>query len=96
LGGILSQKDSIIQRKLPGLGDLPGIGGLFRHENIIQSNSEMLVFITPYVVETTESPLPEAVKEAQDRLDEFTGQLKQTVEKMQGSLPGNKHEDKTE
>jgi type II secretory pathway component GspD/PulD (secretin) len=96
LGGILFQKDSIIQRKLPGLGDLPGVGRLFRHENLIQSNSEMLVFITPYVVETTESPLPEAVKEAQGRLDEFTGQLKQTVEKMEGSLPGNKQEDKIE
>jgi general secretion pathway protein D len=67
LGGILSQKDSKVQRKLPLLGDLPLIGGLFGHEEIISSNNELIVFITPYVVDELENMLPEAEKELKDK-----------------------------
>jgi len=50
LGGILFQEKSRVKRKLPLLGDLPLVGGLFQHNSEAMSNSEMIVFITPYVV----------------------------------------------
>ncbi|MBN1361283.1 MAG: hypothetical protein JW993_11855 [Sedimentisphaerales bacterium] len=51
LGGMLFQRDSSVRRKLPLLGDLPVLGGLFRHEQAVQTNSELIVFVTPYVVD---------------------------------------------
>jgi general secretion pathway protein D len=66
LGGILSQKDQTIQRKLPLLGDIPLIGGLFRHEETTAANNELIVFITPYVVDELENMLPEAQQELND------------------------------
>lgn len=59
MGGILTQKDEFIQHKIPLLGDMPLLGGLFRHEMVNKANSELLVFVTPYVVDdTTLNSLP--------------------------------------
>jgi type II secretory pathway component GspD/PulD (secretin) len=66
LGGILSQQDQTIQKKLPLLGDIPLIGGLFGHEETTASNSELIVFITPYVVDELDNMLPEAQQELKD------------------------------
>ena len=54
LGGILFQKDTVVERKMALLGDLPLVGGLFRHNDTIQSNTELIVFITPEVIDQEE------------------------------------------
>jgi len=51
MGGILFQNDDIVINKLPLLGDLPLVGRLFRHEKTSQTNSELLVFVTPHVID---------------------------------------------
>ena len=73
LGGILSQKDQTIQRKLPLLGDIPLIGGLFGHEETTASNNELIVFITPYVVDELDNMLPEAQQELKDNKAKLEG-----------------------
>ncbi|MBW8035794.1 MAG: hypothetical protein FVQ79_09235 [Planctomycetes bacterium] len=57
LGGILFQADNVIQTKVPLLGDLPILGGLFRHNEKELRNNELLIFITPHVIDgnTTDS-----------------------------------------
>jgi general secretion pathway protein D len=84
LGGILFQKDSLVQRKLPGLGDLPGIGGLFRHEQVIKSNSELLVFITPRVIDEKMENVSDATKatiaEPREKLKKILGELSTGLE----------------
>ena len=54
LGGMLFQEDSKTKRKIPLLGDLPLIGGLFQHNNNETANSELLIFITPAVIDSPE------------------------------------------
>ena len=83
LGGILSQTDSRVQRKLPLLGDIPVIGGLFGHEETIASNNELIVFITPYVVDELDNMLPEAQQEIKDnkaKLGVIQQELKNTID----------------
>ncbi len=80
LGGILFQKDSKVERKLPGFGDLPLIGGLFRHNSVIQTNSELLVFITPHVIDEAAEELPEAVTEKKKILENTREQLEAVLE----------------
>jgi general secretion pathway protein D len=63
LGGILFQTDSKVQRKIPVLGDVPVAGGLFRHDYIVEGNEELIVFITPYVIDEPEKLLPETKEE---------------------------------
>ncbi|MCK4999822.1 MAG: hypothetical protein KAS23_09810, partial [Anaerohalosphaera sp.] len=77
LGGILFQNDSMVERKVPLLGDIPFLGNLFRHKKTDQVNSELLVFITPYVVDGDQTT-PEALKQIEGpkaRLDEVAEQL---------------------
>jgi general secretion pathway protein D len=80
LGGILFQKDSKVERKLPGFGDLPLVGGLFRHNSITQTNSELLVFMTPHVVDESAEELPEAVEEKKKILENTRVQLEAVLE----------------
>ena len=82
LGGILFQKDSTIERKLPLLGDMPLVGPLFRHSETIAANNELIVFITPYVIDEPENMLPETIEElegAKEKLDSVLEQLQTTL-----------------
>lgn len=47
IGGIFEQNDREDETKVPFLGDLPGIGNLFKTRTRSATKSEMLVFITP-------------------------------------------------
>ena len=87
LGGILFQKDSTVRRKLPLFGDLPLLGGLFRHNEIIQTNSEMLIFITPHVIEESAEELPEVTEKSKEKLDDIREELKGTVETLKSQMP---------
>jgi len=82
LGGILFQKDSTVEHKLPLFGDLPLIGGLFRHNSIIKSNSEMLVFMTPHVVDEPTEDIPESTSR-QEKLEKVREQLDATLQKIE-------------
>lgn len=51
ISGILRTEDSNIIRKIPILGDIPILGELFKSREINKSNTDLLVFITPVVIE---------------------------------------------
>jgi general secretion pathway protein D len=71
LGGILFQTDSHVERKIPLLGDMPVAGGLFRHNAITESNEELIVFITPYVIGEPDNLLPETKAEIEPQLEKL-------------------------
>jgi type IV pilus assembly protein PilQ len=51
LGGLHKKDVSMQMNKIPLLGDIPLIGGLFRFEGEDTVNTELIVFITPEIVE---------------------------------------------
>ena len=50
LGGIFSQKNKTGTDSVPGLGSIPWIGALFRHDGKDNERRELVVFITPRLV----------------------------------------------
>lgn len=50
LGGVFKNTTGNSQSKVPFLGDLPGVGKLFRNEVRINNKEELLIFITPKIV----------------------------------------------
>ena len=50
LGGIFSQKNKTGSDSVPGLGSIPWIGSLFRHDGKDNERRELVVFITPRLV----------------------------------------------
>lgn len=53
-GGLLDQNDRLSIDKVPGLGDLPGIGALFRSTSRQRGRTNLMVFIRPTVVRSRE------------------------------------------
>jgi len=50
LGGLLSDEYSANASKVPGLGDIPGFGWLFKSESRTRSKKNLMVFLRPVVV----------------------------------------------
>ena len=50
LGGIFQQQSATGRSKVPVLGDIPLLGGLFRHDVREQKRRELVIFITPRLV----------------------------------------------
>lgn len=53
LGGIFEQENLNIQTKVPFLGDIPYLGKLFRRERKTDNKRELLIFVTPRIVNDT-------------------------------------------
>lgn len=54
IGGIFESSEQEAENKVPLLGDVPVVGNLFKNRSKSMEKSEMLVFITPKVVESTQ------------------------------------------
>lgn len=48
IAGLISDNTRSSVDKFPGLGDLPVIGAVFRSQEFIQGQTELVVFVTPY------------------------------------------------
>jgi pilus assembly protein CpaC len=58
IGGLLDNRDTETFNKIPGLGDIPFFGKLFRSHLITKNNSELLVLVTPEIVRPIEKGKP--------------------------------------
>jgi type IV pilus assembly protein PilQ len=63
IGGLIKKKDTNTKQKVPFLGDLPFIGSAFRYKSDQDIDRELLVFLTPRIIE--DSP---ALKTAEKKL----------------------------
>ncbi|MEJ5260594.1 MAG: secretin N-terminal domain-containing protein [Anaerohalosphaeraceae bacterium] len=88
LGGLLFQNDVDIVQKVPLLGDLPLVGGLFRHKNKILQNNELLVFVTPYVIDDRGlAQMPtDTEKERNQQVYQPHSRVKTQIEQMQENV----------
>jgi type IV pilus assembly protein PilQ len=50
LGGIYEQIKRSDRSKVPVLGDIPGLGALFRNKSIQNDKAELLIFVTPTII----------------------------------------------
>lgn len=51
LGGLISSSTTEGRNKVPGLGDIPVLGKLFQSARNTENRTELLMLITPYVIE---------------------------------------------
>ncbi|MES2890295.1 MAG: type II secretion system secretin GspD [Pseudomonadota bacterium] len=55
LGGLFKDEYSGGESKVPGLGDIPVMGNLFKYDNRSRSKSNLMVFLRPVVIRTQEA-----------------------------------------
>lgn len=62
IGGLLENDRNNSNSRLPGLGDIPVLGKLFQSQSFQNNESELVVMVTPYIVQPTK---PNAVATAE-------------------------------
>jgi len=50
LGGLIEQRETLTNSKVPLLGDIPGVGRLFRSEGTSTDRTNLVVFIKPTII----------------------------------------------
>ncbi len=83
IAGLLDRRATTQLSKVPGIGDIPILGQLFRSKSVNRTNTELLVFVTPHIVDPVqvETPVPPAPKIVVPFLDN---------KKFDEQAPGNK------
>jgi pilus assembly protein CpaC len=64
IAGLMDNRATVQLSKVPGIGDIPILGNLFRSRSINRSDSELMVMVTPRIVDPVQlnapPPLPPA------------------------------------
>ncbi len=83
IGGLIGTTDTSVATKVPILGDIPIIGKMFRGNRTSSRKSNMLIFLTPHVIDD-ESDLEEVyrvkVAQRQEFIRRFYGKSRQQQE----------------
>jgi general secretion pathway protein D len=85
LGGLIEDRFELTRSKVPLLGDLPFVGGLFRSETRTRKRSNLMVFLRPVVVRDADS----ASRLSLDRYDQIRGEQKAAQPEQSYVLPIN-------
>jgi len=67
MGGLISKNNTITESKVPLLGDIPGVGWLFKYQKDSNVKTELVVMITPYVIES-DDVLDQYIKKFQEKM----------------------------
>jgi Flp pilus assembly secretin CpaC len=49
IGGLIKETDSVVQRKVPYIGDIKGLGWFFRHSEVTKERVEIIVALVPRI-----------------------------------------------
>lgn len=64
IAGLLDRRATVQLSKVPGIGDVPVLGQLFRSKSVNKTNTELLVFVTPHIIDPVHvAPTPPASPE---------------------------------
>ncbi len=85
IGGLIRDDKTTVERKVPLLGDLPLLGGLFRYEKDELQKTNLLIFITPHVM-TGQQDLEDITERKKD-------EMKPEIEKLQNNTTEKKNSD---
>ncbi|MBA2133387.1 type II secretion system protein GspD [Capillibacterium thermochitinicola] len=78
IGGLIQRQESVTRNKIPILGDLPLIGGLFSNTAVNQEESEFVVIITPYIL-SGEYAEEESKVSTTDIMEEYSAEFQKVI-----------------
>lgn len=77
IGGLIDDDTAIVETKVPCLGDIPGVGWLFKTKQKILKKTNLFIFLTPHIIQ---NPI-EAKKVYQDKKEQIE-RIREGVIKM--------------
>jgi pilus assembly protein CpaC len=82
IAGLVQARNSINAEEVPGLGDIPILGELFKSDQFQQNESELVIMATPYVVQPISNPAAPALP-----TDPFVGA--EGTQRLAGNAPAS-------
>ena len=70
LGGLIRNNEQVTISKVPLLGDIPGLGWLFKRKTNSNTKTNLLIFITPKIVKNADD-LEEVTQASRQSMDDF-------------------------
>jgi general secretion pathway protein D len=94
LGGLIGTNSQETVSKVPLLGDIPGLGWLFKHTSVTDQKTNLLIFITPTIINNPEDLLAITSKNKasakqfipEDLQDTFSKQVSDSINTQETGL----------
>jgi type II secretory pathway component GspD/PulD (secretin) len=74
IGGLITRNQGKTREGVPILGDIPVLGSLFSNKLITSQNTELVVLVTPYLIDNDQVPLDGG---SAARMEELAQQLEE-------------------
>ena len=93
IGGLMQTQKTVSESKIPLLGDIPGLGILFKHKVTSDQKTELIIFLTPYIVEAPTQLAALSTKERNNSpgISEFK---EEELKRMLDTVPDKQREPK--
>ena len=97
LGGLMRDNNSVIEDKIPILGDIPLLGNLFKKTKTALLKTELLIFLTPKIIEDKKD-IEEIASDFKKKLRKIKkaktkSEIKNTVKEVVGYTSSKKSKD---
>ncbi len=70
IGGLLKDSNTLVESKVPILGDIPLLGYLFKSSKAKTSKTNLLIFLTPYIIKDS-ADIEEVTRLTNKRMENF-------------------------
>ena len=90
IGGLISDDKASSVTKVPFLGDIPLLGNLFKATNKTDSKTDLLIFLTPHIVQTPSDLTPMSTRETSKMTSITNGVTEQEMDQYLDRLPVKK------
>jgi pilus assembly protein CpaC len=85
IAGLLDKRAQAQLNRIPGIADIPILGKLFTSRSINRSNTELMVIVTPHIVDPLKQPVTAPPVQPQNPMPFLE------TPKFDKSIPGNEH-----
>lgn len=92
IGGLIRDDKTTVEKKIPLLGDIPLLGGLFRYHKDQIQKTNLLIFITPYVL-TDQQDLEKITEKKRDEMQPEIEKLQKNTTEKKNSASFNGSEE---
>jgi general secretion pathway protein D len=86
IGGLMQNGKAESETKIPFLGDIPLLGNLFKHKITTDAKTELIIFLTPYIIHTP-TELASISQREREKSDATKALTERELEKFLDTLP---------
>lgn len=87
IGGLMQTQQNVSESKIPLLGDIPGLGNLFKRKQKSNAKTELMIFLTPHVIPAASQLAALTAEERANSMLKPKSLSEEQLDKVLGTLP---------